>query len=414
MALEPTFGQWLKQRRKSLDLTQDELALRVGCSLVTIQKLESGERRPSKQIAHLIAKHLNIPRDECPYFVKFARDTAHGNRQAALPELPATPGTPWRVLRRRYTNLPVSATKLIGRDQDVAAVKDRLLQDKVHLLTLVGAPGIGKTRLGIQAAEELLDDFEDGAFFVGLAPISDPNLVPMAIAQTLDVKGPPGTSLGKSVKNYLADKRLLLLLDNFEQVVSAAALVAELLTACPWLKVLVTSRVSLHVRAERQYPLSPLAVPPLELHSNLETLARYPAVELFVDPRSIRQSRLCAVRRQRGGCRANLRADGRPAARHRAGCRAQRCVAASRIVGTTEHGAALVGTAGRRTRRSARPPADSASRHPLELRFAYPREQTLFTRLGVFVGGCTLDAAKQICKDEGRRQKDEKIHPSSF
>jgi transcriptional regulator with XRE-family HTH domain len=271
MIAKTSFGQWLKQRRKALDITCEDLAQSIGCAAVTLYKIESDVRRPSKQIAELLAEFLNIPADERTAFVEFARTEAA--------ELAAPWGTPFHP----PTNLPAQPTPLIGRDADVAALRKRLLQHQSRLLTLTGPPGIGKTRLALQVAAQVLDDFADGVFLIALAPISDAHLVPTAIANTLGVPEiGPQTPLERLIA-FLRDKQTLLVLDNFEQILAAATHIAELLAACPWLKILVTSRAPLRIRQERQMPVSPLALPDLARLPDVETVTGYSAVALFLE-----------------------------------------------------------------------------------------------------------------------------------
>ena len=175
MTARTSFGQWLKQRCKTLDLTREELAQRVGCAEITLYKIERDERRPSRQIAELLAEHLNIPPEQRTAFVRFAR--AEAGEDASL----------WGAPLRPPTNVPAQPTPLIGREGDVATAYKRLLLPGARLLTLVGPPGIGKTRLSLQVAAQALDDFVDGVFVVALAPISDADLVMMTIASTLAV-----------------------------------------------------------------------------------------------------------------------------------------------------------------------------------------------------------------------------------
>src|SRR6266545_119370 len=163
----------------------------------------------------------------------------------------------------RPHNLPAQLTPLIGRTEEVAAVCDRLQRDDVRLLTLTGPGGTGKTRLAVQVAAELLEAFVDGVWFVDLAPLSDPALVLPTIIETLGLKEIGGQLPVEQLKDYLRGKQLLLVLDNFEQIVDAASQVAELLAAAPQLKVLVTSRVVLRVRGEKEFPVPPLALPDL-------------------------------------------------------------------------------------------------------------------------------------------------------
>jgi len=145
-------------------------------------------------------------------------------------------------------NLPSQPTPIIGREAEIAALSEKLLQD-LRLLTLVGPGGVGKSRLAVQVAEEVLPAFRDGVWFVGLAPISDPSLVIPTVAQTLNLHAPPGHSILSILKEHLLDKHLLLVLDNFEQVMPAGASLADLLASCPHVKLLVTSRSALHLRS---------------------------------------------------------------------------------------------------------------------------------------------------------------------
>ncbi len=154
---------------------------------------------------------------------------------------------------------PLSA--FIGREPEVAAVADLLRRDGVRLVTLTGPGGVGKTRLAQRAAAAVADAFPDGVWHVGLAPIADPELVLPAIAQVLGVREARDEPLAARLEAALAGRRLLLILDNFEQIVAAALPVASLLSACPGVKALVTSRVRLRISGEREYPVPPLTLP---------------------------------------------------------------------------------------------------------------------------------------------------------
>ncbi|HEX6478919.1 MAG TPA: NB-ARC domain-containing protein [Ktedonobacteraceae bacterium] len=179
-------------------------------------------------------------------------------------------------------NLPVQLTTLVGRKQDAATVVALLRRPHVRLLNLIGTAGIGKTRLAIQVAMDLLDDFADGVYFVSLAYIRSPHLVLPAIAQTLGLKEKESQPITHLLQAYLCQQQILLVLDNFEQVVTAAPLLGELLAACSSLKLLVTSREVLHLRAEQQFAVPPLAVPNLEPFPTVESLTQYAAVDLFI------------------------------------------------------------------------------------------------------------------------------------
>ncbi|MDQ3927588.1 MAG: NB-ARC domain-containing protein, partial [Chloroflexota bacterium] len=168
---------------------------------------------------------------------------------------------PIRVLDTRPNNLPVQRSELIGREKELEAVQGLMCRQGVGLLTLTGPGGTGKTRLALQVGADLLDDFEDGVFIVNLTHLSDHKLVASEIAQVLGVKEAEGKSLVEGLKEYVQDKQLLLLLDNFEQVVEAAPLLAGLLAAGPRLKILVTSRAVLHLRNEQEFRVPPLGLP---------------------------------------------------------------------------------------------------------------------------------------------------------
>ena len=191
---------------------------------------------------------------------------------------------PLQSLNAIPTNLPAQPTTLIGREVELDDIMKRLASEAVRLLTLTGPGGIGKTRIGLQAAAELIDNFKDGVYFVDLAPIKNPESVPAAIAQTLGLRETSDRSLLDELKGQLRAKKMLLLLDNFEQVTAAAPTVVELLRDCPGLKLLVTSREALHLRGEYVFPVHPLALPRTDLKQpSIEQLIQYEAVRLFIE-----------------------------------------------------------------------------------------------------------------------------------
>src|SRR4051794_22667784 len=210
MDIETSFGRWLHARRRALDLTQDDLAQQVGCSVVTIRKIEADERRPSRQIAERLAECLRIAADDRAAIITLARAEPYFD--------PVTAGTPEHPLpapQGTLSNLPAPLTRLIGRKQDLAAVRNTLVRGETRLLTLIGPPGIGKTRLSIAIAHDVAAAFADSASFVPLAPIDDPALVLATIAQMLGVKETAGQPLLDQLKTVLRTRRLLLVLDNF-------------------------------------------------------------------------------------------------------------------------------------------------------------------------------------------------------
>ena len=188
-----------------------------------------------------------------------------------------------RTVGIHLTNLPNQPTTFIGREKEVAAVQQQLLRQDIRLVTLTGPGGVGKTRLCLQVAAEVSEHFADGTWFLSLASITDPDLVIPTIAHTLGVRVATDHSLLGQLKASLRKRQLLLVLDNFEQIVSAANQVADLLSACPKLKVLVTSRERLNVQAEHAFLVPQMAVPDRKHLSDLTTLAQFEAVALFIE-----------------------------------------------------------------------------------------------------------------------------------
>jgi predicted ATPase/DNA-binding CsgD family transcriptional regulator len=289
-------------------------------------------------------------------------------------------------------NLPAQVTSFIGRGREIGEVK-RLLAT-TRLLTLTGPPGTGKTRLGLQVVAQVLDRFADGVFFVDLAPISDPQLVPSTVAQVLGAREAGGQPLVETLKNHLCGKSLLLLLDNFEQIIEAAPLVGELLSASPGLNALVTSREPLHVYGEQEYPVPPLALPDLDRVDTLRALSQYEAVELFTHrARAVRPD--FTITDEDGPAIAEIcvRLDGLPLAIELAAARSKllspemmRRRLESRL-GTLTGGARDL-PARLRTLRGA-------------IDWSYDLldadEKTLFARLAVFQGGRTVEAVEGVC-----------------
>ena len=312
---------------------------------------------------------------------------------------PALPGQfpPLRTLDARPHNLPTQPTPLIGREREVAAVRECLLRDGARLLTLTGPGGTGKTRLGLQAAAELVDDFADGAWFVALAPVADPDLVASTVAQALGVQEEAGRPLAASLRQHLAAKELLLLLDNFEQVLEAAPLVAEVLAAAPGVRVLVTSRARLQVRGEREFPVPPLALPDPARLPPAERLTQYEAVRLFVE-RALEVRPDFAVTNENAPAVAEVchRLDGLPLAIELAAARAK-VLPPQALLARLEHRLNVL-TGGARDLPARQQTLRAAIDWSHDL--LPEAERVLFRRLAVFVGGCTLEAAEAVCNPE--------------
>ncbi len=317
--------------------------------------------------------------------------------QLVIPDLPAD----FPALRSqdaRPTNLPEQPTPLIGRERDSEVLRDLLGRADVRLVTLTGSGGTGKTRLGLQVATELLDRFADGAFVVALAPIRDPELVASTIAETLGVRETSARPLRESLAEFLRSRQMLLLLDNFEQVIAAAPLVAELLAACPQLRLLITSREPLHVRGEHEYPVAPLQLPAVRPLPPAEQLSQYAAVALFIARAQEVQPEF-AVTSANAPAVAEIcaRLDGLPLAIE---------LAAARIKLLTPE--AMLGRLDRRLKVLMGGARDLPARQQTmrgTIAWSYELldvdEQTLFRRLAVFAGGWTLDAAEAVTTAAG-------------
>jgi predicted ATPase/DNA-binding XRE family transcriptional regulator len=276
---EHSFGYWLRRRRKTLDLTQEVLADRVGCSVALIRKMESEERRPSTQIAQRLAEILNIPPGEYKDFLRFSR----GDFKFASVE--TDDDLPWRASAKLLrSNIPAPTTSLVAREQEIADLRKYLEQDDIRLVTLIGPPGIGKTRLSIEAARMTLPDFPDGAFFVALAPLDNPGLIAQTIAQSLGFVGATNLPVEEQLKQGIGDRHMLIVMDNCEHLVEDVARLAfDLLSACPRLTILATSREVLRVPGEWIYAVPAFEVPNENLLGDVKTAYVYPALNLFAE-----------------------------------------------------------------------------------------------------------------------------------
>ena len=306
-------------------------------------------------------------------------------------------------LRASGQTLPAQLTPLLGRERDAETVRTRLLRADVRLLTLTGPAGTGKTRLAVHVAAELIDDLEHGAVFVALDAIRDPHLVASAIARTLGVREAGGRSLREGLQDYLQDKQLLLVLDNFEQVLPAARLVAELLAACPGLKVLVTSRAALRLRGEHEVTVAPLALPDPAQLQDAAAVAQSPAVALFAQRVQALQPdfRLTAAN-ARTVAEICIRLEGLPLALELAAVRT-RILSPQAILARLAHRLQLL-TSGTRDLPVRQQTLRAALGWSYDLLDA--EEQRLFRRLAVFAGGCTLEAAQAVCTPADDRTTD--------
>lgn len=279
---EYSFGAWIRRRRKALDLTQQELAHRINCSLSTIVKIESDQRRPSRQIAALLAEHLSIPENQRELFLKVARGLKPVDQMSLLP-IHLEPLLQ-SIAGKATCIFPVPPTPLVGRKHELAEVMRLLSLPECRLLTVAGPGGVGKTRLALQIAHDLNaispSPFPGGICFVPLASVMAIEYIPKAIAGAIgfNLSGP--LSPEDQLLIYLQKRSLLLLLDNVEHLLAGAAIFTRILERAPGVKLLVTSRECLNLRSEWVFDLHGLPVPPIDTDVDLE---EYSAAKLFLN-----------------------------------------------------------------------------------------------------------------------------------
>lgn len=308
-----------------------------------------------------------------------------------------------RTLDAHRHNLPIQPTPFIGREREVATVCGLLRRADVRLLTLMGPGGVGKTRLGLQVAAELADQFTDGVVLVRLAPVTVPEQVVPAIIQTLSISERSGQAPLSLLTSALKDKQMLLLLDNCEQVVAAAGQVAQLLAACPRLKLLVTSQVVLCVQGEHEFVVPPLSVPNPNRLPDLVTLSQYEAVALFFQ-------RAQAVKADFAVTNANASAvaqicaqlDGLPLAIELAAAHTKYFPPQALLSRLEQDLSVLAGGARDLLARQQTLRGAMAWSYGL----LSPEEQRLFQCLAVFVDGCTVEAAEVVCQAAGELATD--------
>ena len=381
-----TFGDLLRRCRNSANITQEDLAERTGLTPQAISLLERGERRrPHRYTVEKLVEALVLTGSDRARFESAARSSSARRVTASI----------------SHSNLPVPPTSLIGRDEEVTRVVRLLHREEVRLLTLTGPGGVGKTRLAVEVAGRSRDAFSDGVVFVPLAPLRDAALLPSVLAETLEIKEVAGQTLQETLVRHLKDRRMLLILDNFEHLPTAAPVVGELVGGCPRLTVLLTSRAPLRLSGERQFPVSPLPLPEAVSLASTDILAHYPAVELFrqraqavmptfdlTDTNAATVARICQ------------RLDGLPLAIELAAARVK-LFSPQALLARLNRGLQLL-AGGARDLPERQQTLRDAIAWSYDLLDA--GEQALFCRLAVFAGGCTLEAIEDVCGSEADEQ----------
>jgi len=300
--------------------------------------------------------------------------------------------------KQTKNNLPVQPTPFIGRAKQLAAIKELLMKPEIRLVTLMGPGGTGKTRLSLQVAQELLEQFPNGVYFVPLADDTDASQFIGRVAQQLEVRE-GGRPLLENVKDYLRDKRMLLVLDNFEQLVSAAPVVADLLAATPQLKIFTSSRIALNLHGEHGFPVPPLELPQTENGLTMESLIGNESILLFVG-RAQAVSPSFTLTNDNASAVAEIcrRLDGLPLAIELAAARIK-LLQPQAILSRLDDKLKLLTGGGRDM-----PTRHQTLRNTLEWSYDLLNqdEKILYARLGVFVGGFTFEAVEAVCNSDGK------------
>jgi len=389
----PSFGLLLRRFRVAAGLSQEKLAEQAGLSARAVSDLERGENRtPRRDTLELLVAALNLSTEDRTAF----EQTIHRIRTATQPSGDAASASGAPSVDRVDT-LPAQPTAFIGREREMEAVQARLLDPDTRLLTLTGPGGVGKTRVALQMAATVRPAFADGVVFVPLASLADPALVLPTIAQVLGVPEAPGRAIDETLTAALRDKHLLLVLDNFEQVLDAANAVQTLVLAVPTLTVLVTSRAALRLRSERTHLVQPLAVPTPPLPA-LEELSQYEAVQLFI-ARAQDVQPAFAVTNASAPAVVEIcaRLDGLPLAIELAAARV-RLLPPEALLARLGNRLKIVSGGTRDL-----PERQRTLRAVIDWSYNLLSvdEQVLFARSAVFVGGWTLEAMAAVCDAGG-------------
>jgi non-specific serine/threonine protein kinase len=423
-----TVGSLLRAHRLAAGFTQEALAERSGVSVRSIQQLEADSARSRRSTAGYLAEALGLRGSEREEFERAATpaprrrfdrvpgrargDAAHlgghGNVVLAFPhstEVGPEHG-PVAPARPAPTNLPWPVSSLIGREADLAALRGVIVGEHQRLVTLTGVGGAGKTRLALHIAADLLDRFPDGIWLVDLAPTADPVLVPQIAAATLGVREVQDAPVLDTMLGYLQRKCLLLVLDNCEHLIDACAdLAGRLLSTCPDVAILATSREPLRIAGERRWHVRPLAVPDAGKAASLDTLAGAPSVRLFVErAQAIESDFRLTEQNANSVVRICACLDGIPLAIELAASRTG-VLSVEQIAGRLEDSFQVL-TGGARTAPTRQQTMEAALGWSYDLLTA--DEQCTFRAVSVFAGGFDLEAAERVARGARRMARDDR------
>ncbi len=394
MAASPSdFAHTIRRFRLRAGLSQEELAERAGVSARAVSDMERGLRKnPRPETLRLLADALALDTEDRTAFFVSAHsvpDDSAESRQRVEPG----PGETSTALLLATRPLPQPLDELIGRERDIQAIVSLLASEHVRLVTLTGPGGVGKTRLALTVASACADEFEEGVGFVDLGPLTDADQVLPAIASSVGVRNVGDRALLDVLTGVLADRRMLLVLDNFEHVMAAASNVAALLRECPRLSVVITTREPLRVRGEREAPVAPLSVPEIERTQTLEALQTNPSVALLSSrARDVRPDFRLTDANAAQIAQICRQLDGLPLAIELAAART-RLLSPEALLERLEQRLGFL-------TRGARDVPDRQQTLRTTIAWSYdllsPAEQFFFRRMSVFVNGFTLHGAAVV------------------